>query len=60
MAASKERIANLAGSSQSAGDKVPQHVLITDSNGNLIESFGGTGGTAQADGSLFTAEKSTP
>lgn len=55
MAASTAPISNLPGSSQAAGDKLPQHVLITDSSGNLIESFGGSGGTAVADGATFTA-----
>lgn len=55
MAASGGPIGNVPGSSQAAGDKTPQHVLITDSSGNLIESFGGSGGTAVADGATFTA-----
>lgn len=43
-------IANLAGSSQQAGDKAPQHVAITDTSGNVIETFGAGGGTQYTEG----------
>lgn len=47
-------IANVPGSSQTAGATQPQHVMIVDTNGNPITAFGGSGGTAQADKSGFT------
>jgi len=52
-------IANLPGSSQVAGDTTPQHVLIVNSSGTPIEAFGGSGGTAAADGAGFTANSTT-
>lgn len=50
MAASKSNIGNLPGSSQAAGDKSPQHVAITDTSGNIIETFGAGGGTQYTEG----------
>jgi hypothetical protein len=40
----------LPASSQEAGDKFPQHVLIVTSAGSPVDAFGGSGGTANADG----------
>lgn len=53
MAVSEERIANLPGTSQQAGDKKPQHVLVVDGSGNAV-TFGGSGGTSEVDSSTFT------
>jgi len=47
-------ISNLAGSSQQAGSKIPQHVLVVDTSGNPA-TFGGSGGTSEADSATFTA-----
>ena len=41
MAGGVNNIGNLMGSSQTAGSYVPQHVIVSDSNGNLLE-FAGT------------------
>lgn len=54
MAASTSNIANLAGSSQQAGEKIPQHVAITDTSGNVIETFGSGGGTQYTEGDTDT------
>lgn len=51
----EQPIGNLKGTNSVAGDKVPQHVSLVDTSGNIIESFGGTGGTASTDGAAFTA-----
>lgn len=51
----EQPIANLKGTNSSFGDKVPQHVALVDTSGNIIESFGGTGGTAVADDADFVA-----
>lgn len=37
------------------GAKATHGVCILDSSGNIVSSFGGSGGTAQADNSAFTA-----
>lgn len=46
-------IAMLAGSSQQAGAKQPQHVLLVDTGGNPYTAGGGSGGTSQNDGTAF-------
>jgi hypothetical protein len=48
----------LPASSQEAGDKFPQHVLIVTSAGSPVDAFGGSGGTANADGSTHTVDVS--
>jgi hypothetical protein len=45
-------IGNLAGSSFTAGTKVPQDVHVVDVNGDPV-SFGGSGGTSSTDGAAF-------
>lgn len=50
-----EVIANLKGSSQVAGDKIPQHVHVVDASGNPV-SFGGSGGTSETDGGSFVPD----
>lgn len=47
MAVSVERIGNLAGSSQQAGEKAPQHVLVVDEAGDPVSFTGGVGGATQ-------------
>jgi hypothetical protein len=54
MAASTAPVSNLPGSSQTAGDKIPQHVAITDTSGNVIETFGAGGGTQYTEGDTDT------
>lgn len=55
MANSEGPIANIRGSSQAAGDKIPQHVLVVDGSGNAV-TFGGSGGTSSTDGGTFTVD----
>lgn len=55
MASTEGPIANIKGSSQAAGDKNPQHVLVVDGSGNPV-TFGGSGGTSSTDGGTFTAD----
>ena len=45
-----ERIANLAGSSQLAGEKAPQHVLVVDEAGDAVNLAGGASGTQYTEG----------
>ena len=49
-----QAIANVPGSSQAAGAKYPLHVMVTDTSGNPITSFGGSGGTSATDDGAFT------
>lgn len=52
--ASTERLANLPASSQSAGDKIPQHILAVDGDGNEVSFGGGAGGTQYTEGNTDT------
>lgn len=45
-------IANIAGSSFQAGQKIPQDVHVVDASGIAV-SFGGSGGTSETDGAPF-------
>lgn len=54
MAVSEGPIANIKGSSQVAGEKTPQHVLVVDGTGSAV-TFGGSGGTSSTDEAGFTA-----
>lgn len=53
MAVSEGPIANIKGSSQVAGEKTPQHVLVVDGTGSAV-TFGGSGGTSSTDEAGFT------
>lgn len=54
MAASNASVAgNVLVTSQEAGARQPLHVMLVNTSGNVIESFGGTGGTASTDGDVF-------